>query len=77
MSTTPLARPFGTQCTGSTLNPHPPAATAASSAPAPGTATSRTTAHHHSPTSPSTAARTPQRPIAAMAATSGPTVFGG
>ncbi|WP_406725186.1 hypothetical protein [Streptomyces sp. GD-15H] len=49
------ARAFGTQCTGSTLSPHPPAATAASSTPASGTSNSLATAHHHSVPSPSAA----------------------
>ncbi|GGW67176.1 hypothetical protein GCM10010320_55800 [Streptomyces caelestis] len=75
-ATAPLARSFGTQCTGRTLSPHPPAATAASSAPAPGATASRSTAHHHSAPSPSTAPRAPQRPIPAMAATSSPTLCG-
>ena len=46
--TAPAARDFGTQCTGSRLSPHPPAATAPSSTPASGASASRSTAHHHS-----------------------------
>ena len=60
VATAPAARALGMQCTGSRLSPHPPAATAPSSAPAYGVSASRSTAHHHTAPSPSAS---PQRAI--------------
>ncbi|CAK7280500.1 hypothetical protein SGPA1_11278 [Streptomyces misionensis JCM 4497] len=62
-SSAPAARPLGAQCTGSTLSPHPPAATAASRTPAPCPRASRSTAHHHTAPHPSATVRRTVRPV--------------